>query len=324
MTSMDYTTLVEQIEPLTTLEESDTHSLYAAFQQITDGRCKRGVRYPLALLLTLIVLANLIGEVTMSGGVDWVRLRHTWLNYALGLTRMSWPCFSTYTYALGKLDLHTCTQIISSALTRLETMRRCAEEPSRLLLQEGASHTSHVAFDGKALRGTNGHEAVDQPSVHRCAFYEVATGNVLAQREVCKKEGEISADAMHTQRFFCQTVTQYGGKYLLIAKDNQPTMRKDLELFFEDPDAERTTWETFTSLEKGHGRLEKRTVTTSVDLRDWFAKEWSAIEQVFRVERTVTRRGQTSHEIVYGITSLSPQEANAAKIAEFVRGHWAI
>ncbi|GAC1636579.1 MAG: hypothetical protein NVS4B11_39190 [Ktedonobacteraceae bacterium] len=39
---------------------------------------------------------------------------------------------------------------------------------------------SHLAFDGNALRGTNGHEATHQPSVHVCAFYQVATGNVVA------------------------------------------------------------------------------------------------------------------------------------------------
>jgi len=63
---MNYTTLVEQIEPLEIFKESDAHSLYAAFEQMTDGRCKRGVRYPLALLLTLIALAKLPGVVMMS------------------------------------------------------------------------------------------------------------------------------------------------------------------------------------------------------------------------------------------------------------------
>jgi len=338
---MNYTTLVEPVEPLRPLEERDAHSLYAAFEQISDGRCERGVRYSLALLLTLIVLAKLTGEVTMSGVVDWVRLRHDWLTEVLGLTHKRLPCFSTYTCALGELDTHTCATIISAALTRLETTRRCAAEPSRLLTQEGRGSSEPLAFDGKALRGTNGHEAAHQPPVHLCAFDEVATGNVVAQREGSKKENEISAvkemltpelvkgrvisaDAMHTQRFFCQTIEQYGGKYVLIAKDNQPTMREDLALFFEDPDAPREGWQTFTSMEKGHGRLEKRVVTTSTEMRDWFANEWSGIEQVFRVERTVTRKGQTSNEVVYGISSLSLKDATAQQLAGSIRDHWAI
>lgn len=184
------------------------------------------MRYSLALLLTLIVLAKLTGEVSLSGVVDWVWLRHTWLNQVLFLQQKRWPCFSTYTYALSKVDAQECTRIISSALTRLETGRRCEQEPARLLLQSGAAHSRHVAFDGKALRGTNGHASPAQPAVHLCAFYEVNTGNVLAQRAVESKENEISAikemltvalvkgriisaDAMHTQRFFlpdCQAL----------------------------------------------------------------------------------------------------------------------
>ena len=338
---MDYNTLVRQIEAVEQAEPIDALSLYVTFQQLPDGRKKRGVRYPLALLLTLIVLAKLTGEVSISGVVDWVRLRQEWLNEVLGLQQKRWPSFSTYTYALSKMDAQHCTQLISSALTRLETSRRCDQEPARLLTQEGAARSRHVAFDGKAVRGTYGHASADQPAVHLCAFYEVNTGNVLAQRAVQSKENEISAlkemltpalisgriisaDAMHTQRFFCQTVKRYGGNYLLTAKDNQPSMREDLELFFEDPDADRSDWQTYERVEKGHGRLEYRKVTTSCQMRDWFAGQWVGIEQVFRVERTTVRDGKITHEIVYGITSLSRKQADAEQLATLIRAHWGI
>jgi predicted transposase YbfD/YdcC len=134
----------------------------------------------------------------------------------------------------------------------------------------------------------------------------------------------ISADAMHTQRFFCQTVKRYGGDYLLTAKDNQPTMREDLELFFEDPDADRSDWQTYESVEKGHGRLEYRKVTISSQMRDWFAGQWTGIEQVFRVERTTVRDGNITHEVVYGITSLSRTQADAQQLATLIRAHWSI
>ena len=338
---MDYTTVTQQVKMHPPATPIEAHSLYRAFQEIPDGRKKRGVRYSLALLLTLIVLAKLAGEDTISGVVEWVRLREQWLNEHLGLEQQHWPCNSTYTYALRKLDAQVCTRIISAALTRAHTSRRCGDEPSRLLKDPRQVSQQHVAFDGKAMRGTNGHEMAHQPAVHLCALYEVATGNVIAQRAVQEKENEISAikemltpvfvkgrlisaDAMHTQREFCATVTRYEGDYVLIAKDNQPTMRQDLQLFFEDPDAPREAWQTATSVEKGHGRLEKRTVTTSVEMRDWFAREWCGIEQVFRVERSRTMKGKTSCEVVYGITSLTPTQANATQLAALLRAHWRI
>ncbi len=92
---MDSITLAPEIELPTRLEEVDAHWVYAAFEKITDGRCKRGRRYWVALILTLIVLAKLMGEPKLSGVWHWVRLRGTWLNELLHLQRTQWPAACT-------------------------------------------------------------------------------------------------------------------------------------------------------------------------------------------------------------------------------------
>src|SRR5258708_19686476 len=48
----------------------DADSLYSAFEQVRDGRKKRGKRYPLPLLLTLLFLGKLAGETTVNAIVD--------------------------------------------------------------------------------------------------------------------------------------------------------------------------------------------------------------------------------------------------------------
>jgi hypothetical protein len=101
---MDYITLAPERELPTSLEEVDAHSVYTAFEKITDGRYKRGIRYSVALILTLILLAKLAGEPKLSGVSQWVRLRGTWLNEVLHLQRTRWPAASTYTYVLERLD----------------------------------------------------------------------------------------------------------------------------------------------------------------------------------------------------------------------------
>jgi hypothetical protein len=63
-----------------------------------------------------------------------------------------------------------------------------------------------------------------------------------------------SADAMHTQKNWCRQVTRAGGDYLLIAKNNQATLREDLALFLDDPEADRRCWQTASTCNKGHGR----------------------------------------------------------------------
>jgi predicted transposase YbfD/YdcC len=287
------------------------------------------------------VLAKLSGETTLSGVVDWSRHRRQWIVTTFHLAHGRCPCFSTYTYALSKLSAEEVTTILAQAFCRAEAQRRCGNEPSRLHFQDGRAHKAHLALDGKTLRGTLGHEAPHQPPVHLLTRYEVATGTVLAQRAVQSKENEISAgesrlaptlvreriisaDAMHTQRRFCQQVTLWGGASVLIAKANQPSLYEDLALFFEEPPVPCGDWRSVTTMTKGHGRLEQRPITTSTELREWFAQQWCGIEQVFRIERVVSKAGLRSRQVVYGITSLSPQQAGPGEIGQVVRAHWAI
>ena len=145
---MDYITLAPQRELPPSLEEVDPHSIYAALEKITDGRCKRGIRYSVALILTLILLAKLAGEPKLSGVAHWARLRGTWLNEVLHLQRTSWPAASTFTYVLERLDAQEVMWVMQQCLTRAETSRRCGEEPSRLATQQGVEQSAHIAMDG--------------------------------------------------------------------------------------------------------------------------------------------------------------------------------
>ena len=75
---------------------------------------------------------------------------------------------------------------------------------------------------------------------------------------------------------------------------------------------------------KGHGRIETRAIWTSTDLVGYTTFPFAA--QVFCIERTVTTlQGKPKHhEIVYGITSLSPARADAARVLTLNRSHWGI
>ena len=84
-------------------------------------------------------------------------------------------------------------------------------------------------------------------------------------------------------------VKRAGGEAIIFIKDNTPAARADLELFFEDPEADRRNWQVYEQIGKGHGRLERRHLTTSPDLNDYLRRDWGEVGQVFRVERE--RRG---------------------------------
>ncbi len=191
------------------------------------------------------------------------------------------------------------------------------------------------------MRGTLSHEAAHQPSVHLLSLSEVQTRMVLAQRAVDSKDNESSAapdpltalhirgriytaDAMHTHKKTCRCLTYNDGAYLLIAKNNQSGLPRDLELFFADPPADRSTWRSATTREKGHGRIEIRTPVASTDLNEYFARDWRGIAQVFRLERTVIEKGERRTSVVYGFPSLSPKQADPARLLALLRAHWAI
>lgn len=76
--------------------------------------------------------------------------------------------------------------------------------------------------------------------------------------------------------------------------------------------------------EKGHGRIETRKIQVSEALEGYITFPYA--KQVFRIERTVSNtQGEfIRQETVFGITSLSPQRADAATILELNRGHWEI
>src|SRR5437588_2576819 len=381
MTAMDYSTLVKEEEEHR-LSRVPLTALYEALKQVKDGRKKRGCRYSLALILTLLLLARLAGETELRAAAHWVQLRKGWIMEQLHLTRASLPCAGTYGYALQRIDAHELLEVVAGCLTRWEAAERCENEPSRLADQGGQQEKQHVAVDGKTMRGTLGHEPESQPSVHVLSVYEVRTGLVLAQRSVAEKENEITAvkelltpvyvkdrvwtaDAMHTQKTACQCIEQLGGKYLFFFKDNHPTAHEDLALFFQDPEADQSTWGFFSQTDKGHGRPTTRTVRTTTQMNDWFANQWTGIAQTFEVTRTVKRKQrkvieqtpaaeptpssaqatpaappakakspkpvkqvvfveETSQQIVYGFSNLTPAEASPETIATFVRNHWAI
>ena len=78
-----------------------------------------------------------------------------------------------------------------------------------------------------------------------------------------------------------------------------------------------------TQTSKGHGRVERRTITTTPWLNEYLSA-WPGVEQVFRLERRRTVKGVVAVEVVYGITSLSSLAADAQMLLGYTRGHWGI
>ena len=338
---MDYTTLLPESQAGQEQPIKQMQSLYQVCHQLVDGRKARGKRYDLAGLLLVLVLAKLAGMQSLLGASDWVRDQAKLLREGLQLTWPRMPCANTYSYALARLDSQQVNVALAAWLVRQEAQSRCGEEPSRLVAQSSERQV-HVAVDGKALRGT-GKQAYggEEPQKQVLNVYEPHTGIVLEQCPIVQEHNEVStlkplltealckgriltSDAAQSYHDFGRLVKRAGGDVVLIIKDNTPATRADLELFFEDPQADRGTWQSFAQIGKGHGRLERRQITTSPDLNDYLRRDWGEVGQVFRVQRERQSKDKCSVEVVYGWASQSPKQCSPQRLAQLIRAHWLV
>ena len=86
--------------------------------------------------------------------------------------------------------------------------------------------------------------------------------------------------------------------------------------------ARQADQQTATTQDKGHGRLETRTIETLTQVPPWL--DWPGAKQVCRLTRTRTLKGETSVQIVLAITSLTRLRANARQLLALARQHWSI
>ena len=113
-------------------------------------------------------------------------------------------------------------------------------------------------------------------------------------------------------------------------KANQPDLLAAVADAFDDTgvsprerrlaEAER---QTATAAGNGHGRAERRTLTSTTSLSDGYL-DWPGLGQCFKLVRQRTVRGVTTAETAYGITSLTREEADAARLLKLVRQHWGV
>lgn len=78
------------------------------------------------------------------------------------------------------------------------------------------------------------------------------------------------------------------------------------------------------TLDKGHGRIEIRTLRTSDKLKGYV--QFPHVERVFRIKRIRenNKTGEKSEVCEVGITSLTREQADEATLLEIIRGHWTI
>jgi predicted transposase YbfD/YdcC len=123
---------------------------------------------------------------------------------------------------------------------------------------------------------------------------------------------EVSSARERAPRQTIETIIKSGNHYLAAVKGNQPKLYQSIKAQFIEHDH-------FNDLCKGHGRIEKRRVSTAyLDLN---LPGWLSIKTVIKVESERQLRYKTEFSTRYYISDLTE---SAFEFYQRIRGYWGV
>jgi predicted transposase YbfD/YdcC len=140
------------------------------------------------------------------------------------------------------------------------------------------------------------------------------------------KDAVVTIDAIATNATIASAILAQDADYLLAVKANQPTPRGEEEAYFDQ--APEQALDIFADIDKGHGRIEQRTVTVTKDT-DWLSGDrrfpgelrLPGVKTIVRVQSRTELKDRCRFDTRYFISSA---ELTAKGAATIVRGHWGI
>lgn len=212
--------------------------LFDLLRAVPDSRKRRGVRHKVESLLATALCAVLAGARSFTAMGEWAAEQSRETLLRLGCGRGKAPSERTYRRLFDRIDVEDLDRRTGQWIAQQQ----------RLLRGSG------LAMDGKTVRGSG---EGGKPALHLLSAIVHGSGTVVAQVGVESKTNEITrvepllaglsiegvvvtGDALLTQREIARhLVEDKHADYVFAAKDNQPTLRKDIEDLFEMEEQER-------------------------------------------------------------------------------------
>jgi len=203
-----------------------------------------------------------------------------------------------------------------------------------------------IAIDGKTVRRSHD-RAEGRAALHLVSAFAANSHLVLGQEAVDDKSNETTAipvllerlaagrslegavvtiDAIACNPQIAQSIRAAGADYLLAVKGNQPTLQADIEAAFDAADKGQV--EVDVDVDKGHGRIETRTISVLRQV-DWldgdrrFPGEVRFVDAraIVRIEARTELKDRSRFDFRSYITSSA---RSATALGQIIRGHWAI
>jgi hypothetical protein len=205
---------------------------------LRDPRMRRGIRHGKVSILGISICAVLSGARSFTAIAEWGKrctqsvLRRLGCRVSPRTQRYEAPSESTIRRLLQSIDAQSVDDALMGWLSSV-----VFDEPNA------------VALDGKTLRGAR---RSDGTQVHLLSAFLHGHGIPVAQQQVKDHSNEIpsaqpllepldladcvvTADALHTQKDPATfLVEDKKADYCLTVKDNQPTLKKDIDVLFRE------------------------------------------------------------------------------------------
>lgn len=289
------------------------------FEEVETTREYEGYYYSVAEAITIVILGSMCGLKNVSQIQQWASndREREFLKERFGINHV--PC---YYWLLCLMEM-----------IKPESFNKCFMNWVNIVMPENKERLT-ISLDGKTVCSTTKMET----PLHIISAQVSELGLTLAQRSVDAKTNEIptvqkllkelnikgtmvTADALNCQKDTAEIIVDQKADYLLCAKDNQPNLKKNIAEYVQDEVLRREMLK-FTKIEKGHGRIEKRTAYVTTDIT-WLEqrKEWKKLCCIGAILRETTDKNGISSEWHYYISS---RELSAEELLHHARMEWSV
>lgn len=294
------------------------------FENVPDFRQEWKIKHPLIEIFFIAVAATIAYANSWEEVEEFAEDREEWLKQYLELPN-GIPSHDTFERVFDRID-------------PIEFSKGFATWSNEIAERsEGAI----VAIDGKTSRRSFDNQK-DKSAIHIVNAWISTNSMILGQLKTSEKSNEITAipalldtlflkgciitiDAMGCQKAIVEKIVEKKADYVIAVKGNQPTLQQNIIDWFnfaEENNFKEFKCDNHKTLDKGHGRIEKRKYYITEDI-DWLdnKEDWKNLKSIGMAIRENFEKGKTTIEKRYFIANI---KADAKLFAKAVRGHWGV
>ena len=294
------------------------------FGNLRDPRAAHSIEHKLLDILVISICGTISGANDFTAISEYGKSKEKWLKTFLELEN-GIPSADTFERIFARLNP---SELQKCFIGWMEAVHKTTDGEL-------------INIDGKTLRGAK--EAGNSRSlIHMVSVWSATQHLVLGQKKVSEKSNEITAippllemlairgclvsiDAMGCQTEIAKIIIEQGADYVLALKGNQGNLHDDVSQLFTSARAQKfhnIEHQFHSTVEKGHGRIEKRSYWTMGNTEFLIgAEKWTGLKSIGMVESERNVNGVVSIQQRYYILSI---ESDVRRFSQSVRSHWSI